>query len=320
MTAMPTRAPRPRATSHGWRTAAVVLAVAVLVAAVVLVAVRGLRTPEPPTTDCTAYGLAADDARAHPHTVTRATQDTAEDQTQAGPLGRLDQSFTDRGVTSRYHVIDGGVDTAKPVGLVVDLHGDGGAEFYQPGGRSTCLAAVAASHNALLVVPLTPDSDGDCTWWQKLRPNLRWLRALTEGELLRNLPVQRDRVTWLGYSGGAEMLSYGVLSDARDLVTGGAVMVGGGGAPEALGTAPTAQQKRDLRLWWFTGANDVGSDPNADFDAVRAARAGHSFYDARGFQRTRLELLPGHNHFDMPDAAILDEALTAAEAPARTAA
>lgn len=319
MTAMPTRAPRPRATTRRWRTAAVVVAVTVLVAVVALVAVRAFRAPGPPTTDCTHYGLAADDARAHPHTVTRATRDTAEDQTQAGPLGRLDQSFTDRGVTSRYHVIDGGVDTSRPVGLVVDLHGDGGAEFYEPGGRSTCLAAVAASHNALLAVPLTPDSGGSCTWWEKLRPNLRWLRALTEKELLRNSPVQREHVTWLGYSGGAEMLSYGVLSDARDLVTGGAVMVGGGGAPEALGTAPTDQQKRDTRLWWFTGADDDGTDPNSSFDAVGAATSGKAFYTHQGFRSTRLELLPGHDHFDMPDAAILDELLAAQEGGAGAA-
>ncbi|WP_243635612.1 hypothetical protein [Kocuria tytonicola] len=309
---MPTRATRP--TSRRWRTAAVVAAVAVLVMAGVLVAVNPFRAAAPATTDCTAYGLAADDPRAHPHTVTRATQETAEDQTQAGPLGRLDQSFTDRGVTSRFHVIDGGVDTSRPVGLVVDLHGDGGAEFYEPGGRSTCLAAVAASHNALLAVPLSPDSNGDRTWWENMRVNLGWLRALTTKELLRNSPVQHDLVTWMGYSGGAEMLSYGVLSDARDLVSHGAVMVGGGGAPDALGTAATDNEKRNLRMWWCTGAEDDGSDPDSDFDAVRAATRGHGFYQQRGFQRTRLELLPGHDHFDMPDALILDELLSASEA------
>ncbi|MDO4918416.1 hypothetical protein [Kocuria sp.] len=316
---MPTpAAPRQRTTSR--RRAAVVLAavalVVVLVVAVVLLVVKPFTAAEVPSTDCTRYGLSAEDSRAHPHTVTRATQPTDEDQTQAGALGRLDQSFTDRGVTSQYHVVDGGVDTSKPVGLVVDLHGDGGAEFTEPGGRTTCLAAVAASHNALLVVPLTPDCHGDCTWWRDMAPNLRWLRALTEKELLRNLPVQKDRITWMGYSGGAEMLSYGVLSDARDLVTGGAVMVGGGGAPSSLGTAPTAEQKRQLRMWWFTGAQDDGAGEDSDFDAVTAATDGQHFYEARGFTRTRLELLPGHTHFDMPDASILDELLGAEQPPA----
>ena len=42
-----------------------------------------------------------------------------------------------------------------------------------------------------------------------------------------------------------------------------------------------------------------------------AATEGQDFYQQRGFTRTRLEILPGHDHFDMPDAAILDELLTA---------
>ena len=315
MTAMPKTWPRQGSSAPGWRpvavAAAVFLVVAVLVDAAVLLVVNPFRAAEIPTTDCTRYGLSADDPRAHPHTVTRATGDTGEDQTQAGALGRLDRSFTDRGVTSSYHLIDGGVDTTRPVGLVVDLHGDGGAEFYEPGGRSTCLAAVAASHNALLAVPLSPDSRGERTWWQDLRTNLAWLRALTEDELLGTTPVDPGQVTWMGYSGGAEMLSYGVLASARNLVTGGAVMVGGGGAPESLGTRATEQQKRDMRLWWFTGSQDTGTDPEADFDAVGAATEGQDFYEQRGFTRTRLEILPGHDHFDMPDAAILDELLTA---------
>ena len=66
-----------------------------------------------------------------------------------------------------------------------------------------------------------------------------------------------------------------------------------------------------MRLWWFTGSQDTGTDPEADFDAVGAATEGQDFYEQRGFTRTRLEILPGHDHFDMPDAAILDELLTA---------
>ncbi|MCC5671297.1 hypothetical protein JNE44_01940 [Kocuria rhizophila] len=317
MTAMPRR-PAPSAAAPLRRRSAAVVAVALLLATTVLTALTACAPDPVPTTDCTHYGLAADDPRARPHTVTRATQETDGDQTQAGALGRLDQSFTHGDTTSSFHVVDGGVDPSRPVGLVVDLHGDGGAEFYEPGGRTTCLAAVAASHNALLAVPLTPDGAEDRTWWQEIGPNLRWLRALTEEKLLTDLPVARDRVTWMGYSGGAEMMTYGVLSGARDLVTGGAVMIGGGGAPDALVQPATARQKKDLPLWWATGSNDVGTDPNADFDALRAAREGQGFYEERGFRRTRLHVVQGRDHFDMPDAAILDE-LLGAEEPSPTA-
>lgn len=307
---MPTAPSRTGARRPGWRLISVLALLLVLIASAVLVAVNPLRSADAPTTDCTTYGLSSDDPRAHPHTVTLPTRDTDEDQTQAGALGALQQTFTSRGVMSKYHVLDGGVDTSRPVGLVVDLHGDGGAEYSEPGGRTTCLAAVAASHNDLLVVPLTPDCRGACTWWEELRPNLRWLRALVQERLLPDLPVQRDRVSWIGYSGGAEMLSYGVLSSARDLVSGGAAMVGGGGAPDSLDSPATSAQKQDLLMRWYAGEDDDGTDPNSDFNAVRAAREGQRFYEKSGFKRTKLSLMPGHNHFNMPDATILDNLLT----------
>lgn len=312
---MPTTVARAGAKRARWPVILTLVLSLVLIAAATLIVVNPFET-EVRTTDCTPYGLEANDPRAHPRTVTTdddAAESGDEDPTQAGELGRLEQSFTNEGVTGRYHVIDGGVDPSEPVGLVIHLHGDGGAEYADPSGRTTCLAAVAASHNALLVVPLTPDCSGRCTWWTQLRPNLQWLRALVEDRLLTDLPVQRDRLTWMGYSGGAEMLSYGVLSGARDLVTSGAVMVGGGGSPRSLQEPATQEQRDALRMWWFTGRQDDGTDPKASFDAVSAATRGHEFYEDRGFQQTRLMLLPDRDHFDMPDARILDELLDAAE-------
>lgn len=329
---MPTSPARTDAKPVRWRLILALVLPLVLIAAVILVVVNPFRGEDPtaqePTTDCTPYGLEADDPRAHPRTVTAdggaatgsaagsAAASDEQDSSRAGALGQLEQSFTHQGVTSRYHVIDGGVDASEPVGLVIHLHGDGGAEYADTTGRTTCLAAVAASHNALLVVPLTPDCAGRCTWWEELRPNLQWLRALVEDRLLTDLPVERDRLTWMGYSGGAEMLSYGVLSDARELVSAGAAMVGGGGAPRTLQEPATAQQREEQRLWWFTGSEDDGTDPAASFDAVAAATRGQRFYDDRGFEQTRLEILPERDHFDMPDARILDELLSAQDTAA----
>ena len=66
-------------------------------------------------------------------------------------------------------------------------------------------------------------------------------------------------------------------------------------------------------MWWVTGLLDDGSDPASDFDAVTAATEGQRFYEKRGFTRTRLELMPHRDHFNMPDAEILDELLAADE-------
>ena len=290
----------------------VAVSVALLLATVT--ALSPLLTPHPPITgaaaDCTRYGLAPDDPRAHPEHVVGAGHRTGSAVSDAGPLGATARSFTANGRTGRYHVIDAGVDPARPVGMVIHLHGDGAQEYHDPSGRTTCLAAVAASHNDLLVVPRTPDTTGVPTWWEDLGGQRKWLTALVTERLLPDLPVDRDRVTWTGYSGGAEMLSYGILAGPRELVTAGAAMIGGGGAPSALNSPASRQQREDLRMRWVTGRRDTGADPAASFDAVRAARSGARFYADEGFRHVRLDLLPDRDHFDMPDARILDDLLT----------
>lgn len=271
----------------------------------------------PAATDCTKYGLRAADPRAHPERVVGPGYRAGSAASEAGPLGAMARTFTAEGRTGQYHVIDAGVDPSRPVGLVIHLHGDGAAEYHDPGGRTTCLAAVAASHNDLLVVPRTPDTTGVPTWWEDLGGQRKWLTALVTERLLPELPVDRERITWTGYSGGAEMLSYGILAGPRELVTAGAAMVGGGGAPGALDTPATAKQRENLRMWWITGRRDTGKDPEASFDAVRAAEAGAEFYDDAGFQQVRLDLLAGRTHFDMPDARILDDLLSSNGVPRR---
>ena len=267
---------------------------------------------EPTAVSCTTYGLAADDPRAEPTQIIDASFRAGSTYSAAGELGEMAQTFTHNGLTGQYHVIDGGVNTNKPVGLVMHLHGDGAREYHDPSGRTTCLAAVAASHNALLVVPRTPDRVQEPTWWENLKGNRDWLTSLVKDRILQDYPVDRNRITWMGYSGGAEMLSYGILAGPRDLVTQGAALVGGGGAPEALDKAATESQRENMPLWWVTGEKDDGSTKSAPFDALSAAVSGADFYDDKGFEQVDLEILDGHDHYDMPDARILDDLMKAA--------
>lgn len=268
---------------------------------------------EATSVSCTDYGLAADDPRAEPTQIIDASFRAGSTYSAAGELGEMAQTYSHNGLTGQYHVIDGGVTTDEPVGVVMYLHGDGAREYHDPSGLTTCLAAVAASHNALLVVPRTPDRSEDPTWWENLDANRDWLTSLVNDRILQDYPVDQKRITWMGYSGGAEMLSYGILAGPRDLVTAGAVMVGGGGAPLELDKAATESQRDSMTLWWITGEEDDGSTDSAPFDAVSAAVAGAEFYDDEGFQVVDLELLAGHDHYDMPDARILDDLMKSTE-------
>ena len=259
---------------------------------------------------CSEYGMASDDPRAEPEPLyTSAPSGSPQSPTVKGIS--LDQHFSSDGVSGRYHVFARGIDYSKPVGLVVRLHGDGAEEYAKPWGMLNCMAQVAASHNAILLVPLTPDPAEDLTWWKEMDSNRPWLMDLVQQRLPESFPIDRDRVWWMGYSGGAEMLSYGVVPENLDAVTGGAIMVGGGGAPRYATLRPTAEQAQHTPLYWTVGARDDGTDPREPFDARSAAVEGSAWYERHGFAGVRLSVMNGHDHYTVPQVGLLDAVLDA---------
>lgn len=128
-------------------------------------------------------------------------QATDDDEVLADEqLDYREEEFTHNGTTSTYRVFDSGIDRSRPVGVVIRLHGDGAYEYLGPGTLDSCLAAVAAAHNMVLVHPLTPSED--LTWWTTLTPNVGWLQALYHEQIAPLERVDADQVWWMGYSGG----------------------------------------------------------------------------------------------------------------------
>lgn len=262
-------------------------------------------TDEDSVATCEEHGIAPPDPRAQPEPV----GDTGGEVGETSASVQLGREFTSDYSTGEYHLFTRHVDFTEPVGVVVRLHGDGGDEYNDPDGLLNCLAAVAASHNMILLTPLSPDEQGEVTWWEDISENMLWVRELLNERVLEPYTVDTERVWWMGYSGGAEMITYGVLPQAPRAVTGGAVMIGGGGAPERLVEEPTSEQQETLDLIWVTGALDEGKDPAAPFNAAEAAREGSTWYRRRGFEHVRAEYPDGHDHFSLPQARILDDVL-----------
>lgn len=299
----------------------ILTAVSLLLVAATLVG-RWAWAPSPAPGDqvsCAAYGL--EDVSVAPrgggHPLGAGPVLSGGPRWAEGPSDRLDVAFEHDGTTSSYHVFADGIDWSEPVGVVFRLHGDGAYEYHHPEHKVSCLAEVARSHNAVLVAPRTPDRQGEPTWWEDLDGNADWFVALAEQRIFAEYDIDRSR-TWLhGYSGGAEFISYEMLADRADFLPGGgAVLSGGGGAPSSGDSRPTDEQLEQLVLHWDVGLEDDGTDPWAPFDALSAAAAGHAWYEDAGYARTTVRYREGVDHFELPEARVLDAALTAGKTPA----
>lgn len=220
----------------------------------------------------------------------------------------LNKSFTANGVKGNYHLFARGVDFSKPVRVVVRLHGDGGREYDNPDGLTSCLADVANRHNAIYVVPKSPDTVGSITWWEDIPRNRAWLGALLQQEIYSRYGLSAANSVWMGYSGGAEMLTYGILPRYPEWVGESATMIGGGGAPANVYNSATPEQKASVRLGWVTGLNDDGSD--GSYNALASARAGAQFYRGQGFMRVSESYPPNVNHYTVPQLLALEQQLS----------
>ncbi|AGF71330.1 hypothetical protein [Corynebacterium halotolerans] len=327
-----------------------------------------------PETVCGPYGLDNDDPRTNPGGL----------EGEGVSLGI--PHVSEAGTEGTYHLFTRDVDFSRPVGVVVRLHGDGAYEYYYPGRSMNCQAAVAASHNMVLVAPHSPSVSeyGEPIWWYEIPKNVEWVSDLLYTDILPMENVDPDNIWWVGYSGGAEFITYGLIPLAPELVTGGAVMLGGGGAPDqtyeardaeraaqareasafapardavdaaaaqattaaeaagmpaatqavadvaaqatdaidaveatvfpaagaAVETNPAEEALNSVPMHWAVGTEDDGTDEYAPFNALEAAQEGAEFFRERGIENVTLTQLEGNDHFDLPQAAILDAALT----------
>lgn len=201
------------------------------------------------------------------------------------------------------------------------------------------LAQVAAEFNMLSVPVLSPGSlrdprlaDGDSyappltyNWWVRARSNGRMVRALIE-EIALAYKVDMSRVWLAGYSGGAEFLSYELLSHDIDWIRGGgATFIGGGGADgvpaqvrERAALNPSSHEH--LLMSWHVGVLDgrspsgrrrMATSAEGSWSARIAAQEGSAFYESLG-ARTLLQVTPGRGHTGYPIASLVGADLAAA--------
>ena len=183
------------------------------------------------------------------------------------------------------------------------------------------LADIAREHRMLCVPVLAPGTleapvfnDPTTTWWVRARRNGRVFRALA-ADLTERYGYDRTRIWLAGYSGGAEFITYELLSHSNDwLLGGGASMIGGGGSdgiPQRF--RGPSRSLNGMLLSWHVGDRDGKAPASAGqiWSAQRAAHEGEEFY--RGRQaRTMLHILPKQGHRGYPLTSLIRDDLRAA--------
>jgi len=214
-------------------------------------------------------------------------------------------SFTGAGLTSKYHIYASHINTAKPIGLMLHFHGDGAADFtdYNKNSAldadgSTGLVQVARDYNMLFVSVKSPASGSNCSasspcWWDNGNPNSDYVAALMQ-KLYGQYNIDKSRIWYTGYSGGAQLISqYLVLRHSDLIVGGGAVIFAGGGSPVGASADPKPIYKladvstvfrQNFRMFWFTGTNDY--DDGDGYDSRTDANEGSAWYKNNGFTQT----------------------------------
>lgn len=228
---------------------------------------------------------------------------------------RFERRFTDPRTkrTSRFHIWAAGLDPTKPIGLVVQLHGDGAEEFDEyakPTGKLARMATLAGRRNMILVAVRTPDSR-TATWWRHPGYTVPYLNSLLDSQVFGKFDVERNDVWLAGYSGGTEFQTLYYLKTLLPRICGGGALLAGGGSvyPSSYDGRATASTRANFRLHFYTGRSDTSAHADDGFCGFCAARIGASYWQRKGFPVTR-HFPAGINHYQLDEPRELDALLT----------
>ena len=237
---------------------------------------------------------------------------------------RTNQTFlsytSPAGTTSQYHVYAEGVDFSKPVGVVFYFDGDywrnDQSKVYDPSGELAQMAASAAAQNMLFVPVISPDTnryDAGVTWWENMDRNGEFFRSFASSFIAAN-GVDSSNVWTMGYSGGAEFITYELNTKPQTWRNGGgSIMIAGGGLDEGTPSAALKSQP----MFWYANSNDgSGETYPQTWSARGAVEGGYNAYRNAGYTNASATVLNGSGHFDYNFSQILSNSLTKGKATA----
>lgn len=255
----------------------------------------GDATPEEPTDEPTEQPTTDPEPTEEPVTETG--------ETTGGSGGaftdRLKQSFTSAGKTSGYHIFAEGLDTSKPIGVMLYADGSGGHGYDYPNQEYLLdadgqkgLVATAKKHNMVLVVPNAPSPgcDGyDNCWYEGDQVGkAQWASDLLD-HVKGQYDIDLDRVVTGGYSSGSQFHRWFLPAHAEDHSVDLSVMITYGGAP-AVSADFSEEYKDELFLAWDNGTRDSSYTTRS-----WGSLGGQAWYKGQGFD-TRHTTVDGEDH------------------------
>ena len=278
-----------------------------------------------PSAQPTLAQVAQQTPAATQNAATPAAQPAQAAQSASGVAAtRTNQTFlsytSPAGTTSQYHVYAEGVDFSKPVGVVFYFDGDywrnDQSKVYDPSGELAQMAVSAAAQNMLFVPVISPDAnryDAGVTWWEDMERNGEFFRSFASSFIAAN-GVDSSNVWTMGYSGGAEFITYELNTKPQTWRNGGgSIMVAGGGLDEGTPSAALKSQP----MFWYANSNDgTGETYPQTWSARGAVEGGYDAYLAAGYTNASATVLNGSGHFDYNFSQILSNSLTKGKATA----
>ncbi len=233
-------------------------------------------------------------------------------------------------VSSQYHVYADNIDWSQPVGVVFYFDGDYNRDdvdssfFYNPKGDTMQgMANAAQKHNKVFVSVDTPDefdpnkANDYATWWENADGNGDYFRSFAQ-EFIADSDIDESQVWLMGYSGGAEFITYELDADQQGTWRsgGGSIMVGGGGGKNGrMETQAPQNIKSQPMFWWVNEKDTLGATTPEWWDALNTATAGHDWYAREGFNTQPMKIDKkettfnnAHTDYDLP--GILDQLLS----------
>ena len=226
------------------------------------------------------------------------------------------QSYTSpAGTTSQYHVYANNLDYSKPVGVVFYFDGDywqrDESKVYTPDeGMLAAMGKIANARNMVFVPVISPDTNasGDgITWWEDMDANGEFFRSFAKSFVSQN-NLDASQVWTMGYSGGAEFITYELTDHNTSWRNGGgSIMVAGGDSDGSVDADATTKASP---MYWWVGAKDTSGNTNpVTWSARGAVESGYNAYLGAGFSDARVKLIDGFSHHDYDLPHILASSL-----------